>query len=131
MKSLQSQLKAIAAKRGSSGSMGDVVKKSLLRVASAAESKSPVDKGLFKGNWRVAFGSPNNQVNNYVDKNALNEIRVQLGTMKMGEIVFITNPSQYSIFLELGGSEQAPNGMVRITARTFPEIVKDEIRKAR
>ena len=131
MKSLQSQLKAIADKRGNNGSMGDVVKKSLFRVATAAESKSPVDKGLFKGNWRVAFGSSNKQVNNYVDKNALNEIRVELGTMKMGEIVFITNPSSYATFLELGGSEQAPNGMVRITARTFPEIVKDEIRKAR
>ena len=108
-----------------------VIKKSLYRVASAAESMSPVDKGHFKRSWMSAFGAPNEAVNNSGAGDSIGRLNILMGTFKIGEIFYFTNNQPYAVKLEFGLSEQASQGMVRLSARRFPQIVEQEIRAAR
>ena len=129
MKSIQAQLEDIA--RLSEKAAETVVKKSLYRVFSSAESGSPVDKGHFKRSWISAFGAPDVGVNNTGTGNSLTTLNIMLGSFKIGEIFYFTNNQPYALLLEYGLSDQAKSGMVRKAARKFPSIAEDEIRKAR
>ena len=106
-----------------------VVKKSLFRTLSGAESMSPVDTGTFKRSWMSSIGSPD--VSTEATGSAIGRLNISLGTFKIGEIFYFTNNQPYSLKLEYGLSDQASQGMVRIAQQRFPDIVNDEIRKAR
>lgn len=128
MRSLQSQLAEFA--RNSEIDVETVVKKSLFRVFSSAESMSPVDKGHFKRSWMAAFGSPDLDVNNTSSGDSISRLEMKMGTFRIGEIFYFTNNQPYALPLEYGLSEQASSGMVRVSARNFPSIVNSEIRQA-
>ena len=129
MRSIQSQLRDLA--KNSNVDMETVVKKSLFRVFSSAESMSPVDKGHFKRSWIAAFGSPNEDVNNSGSGDSIGQLNIMMGSFKLGEIFYFTNNQPYAVRLEYGLSDQARSGMVRVSARNFPSIVDDETRKAK
>lgn len=118
-------------RKNSSAKAQKAAKASLFRVFSASESMSPVDTGVFKGGWFIAFGAPDNTVNDNASRDSIGPLRVKLGSFKMGEVVYFTNNMPYANLLEYGLSDQAPGGMVRLSARRWPDIVADEIRKAK
>ena len=72
---------------------------------------SPVDTGRFRSNHIVSFGSPNMSYSDNVGGmseafNAINSL-----TPDALPVIYVQNNLPYSVFLELGGSAQSPNGI--------------------
>lgn len=91
---------------------------------------SPVDTGLFKGNWQLTIGAPTNHSLIRYDGTGvqvLNDIQRTVRTFTPGQIAYIQNTVEYGYDLEYGSSQQAPNGMVRITEAKFKMIVEQAI----
>lgn len=61
--------------------------------------KTPVDTGRLRGNWMLGVNSPN----------------AEGLSIKLGDVVYITNNLPYARRIEYGYSKQAPEGMLRRT----------------
>ena len=93
--------------------------------------KTPVDTGRAKGNWFVSEGMPSSAINQDIDKSQLGAVgpsaQAQLNLISIDfGLDFLTNNLPYIRKLELGGSRQAPVGMVRTTLRQFVAIAAKE-----
>lgn len=96
------------------------VRKLCLELDASMVRKSPVDTGRFKGNWNVSFNAPDTSTAEVTDTSGTLSIAkaqaVLSGSSWVGSTVFITNSLPYAYRLEYEGwSNQAPQGMVRIT----------------
>ncbi|WP_188052255.1 HK97 gp10 family phage protein [Aureimonas fodinaquatilis] len=103
------------------------VRKISLDVFSAVILMSPVDTGRFRGNWQVAIGNIPSGTIQIDDKDGTASIgRVQAATLGLeaGQIIYLVNNLPYAQRLEYGYSQQAPGGMVRLTAQRFRPIVE-------
>lgn len=110
----------------------DVFKEVVFQVGSSVVRLSPVDTGRFKANWQITANSPASGSLNAYDQSGndtiarlLNEVQ----QLELGQIAYIVNNLVYSVPLEYGHSQQAPNGMVRITIARFDELVKAAVQK--
>jgi len=103
-----------------------VVRRAGTDVATALVIRSPVDTGRFRANWVCAFHSPSAFITPSTDKSGagtIARITTQLNGWSGGDIYF-TNSLPYAIPLEYGHSDQAPNGMVRLTVNEWNGIVE-------
>ncbi len=78
--------------------------------------KSPVDEGVFRGNWNVGL----NKTNISVDgdrrfREAIAEGNSVIGSIKSGDSIDLSNALPYAMRIEYGWSDQAPAGVVRVT----------------
>jgi hypothetical protein len=105
-----------------------VVKSSFIQLGNEMEFKSPVDTGRFKSNWIGAIGRIDDSTTNSTARNAVGELSLKLGAFRLGDVFYYTNSLPYAQMLEFGLSEQAPAGMVRLTARRWNKIVSDNIK---
>jgi hypothetical protein len=83
--------------------------------------KTPIDKGVARGNWNTEFNKKNTSTNK--DARAIDGItkgKSKLKRFKLGQTVYFTNALPYIVPLEFGHSKQAQNGMMR---RTFQETI--------
>lgn len=119
-----------------------VVRLASLKLLESIDLKSPVGDpntwaspapagytgGQFRANWNYSVGSPNFTITPSKDPNGGESIRKAQGVKyTMGDKIYITNSLPYAYRLEYEGwSNQAPQGMVRISAQEF----KDHVRKA-
>lgn len=107
--------------------MDVAVKKISMELLSSVVLKSPVDTGRFRGNWNVELGKPSYITSDKVDKGGGATIEKGAGIIQAtqfnGATLYITNALPYANRLEDGYSNQAPNGMVRITVVEFQEYV--------
>lgn len=105
----------------------DVHREVLTDVAHRLVHGSPVDTGLFKGNWQFGIGYvPLNPVDT-LDRDGvatLNKLLRLIRMTKVGGNVYFSNNVPYSLALEYGHSKQAPMGMVRITV-TDAQLITD------
>ena len=109
--------------------------------------RSPVDTGRFRGNWLVSFddwpggdgGGFGASVRDGGDREA-NARSAQEHAMrqaskfskgKAGVKVLMVNNVPYSVELELGSSQQAPHGVVRVTAEEFAQAARNAARSVR
>jgi len=97
--------------------------------------KSPVDTGRFRASWRVGI----NRVDLTVEPDLvrMEDTSAQgpagptasqqstINKAKFGDTISITNNVEYAEFLENGASDQAPQGVLKVT---FEEI-KDQLRR--
>lgn len=100
----------------------------ILSIDAKLIQRSPVDTGRFRANWNYGIGVMDLTVTNVTDPSgslALSKLNSGVELTKLGDIVHITNNLPYAIPLEFGHSEQAPNGMVRITAAESSGIVRN------
>jgi hypothetical protein len=79
---------------------------------------SPVDSGLFRGNWQVSDGAPPSAPTAATDKSGAQTIA--LGSREIAKVrpygrTWIANLLDYAQCLEDGHSQQAPAGMVAVT----------------
>ena len=90
---------------------------------------SPVDTGLFRGNWRCSQGSYSGDTYDTLDRQAENAVAEagKANEFKVGGVVYYVNNIEYGLGLEYGNSRQAPMGMVRITAASFDYFLKKAI----
>lgn len=119
-----------------------VVRLASLKLLESIDLKSPVGDpntwaspapdgytgGQFRANWNYSVGSPNFTITPSKDPSGGESIRKAQGVKyTMGDKIYITNSLPYAYRLEYEGwSNQAPQGMVRISAQEF----RDHVRKA-
>ena len=79
--------------------------------------RSPVDTGAFRQNHRVSVGNIDNSFDvNDTGNDALSKgIRTIQAGGGLGKIVYISNSLPYAVFLEDGGSQQAPLGIYSLS----------------
>jgi len=135
--------------------MEKVVKMSTLYVFGEVVMRSPVDTGRFRANWTCTYGQPAiGYTRDALDKGSstLETVASQIERFPVGGWMWLANSLPYAGVLEYGGfpnppkygsqkmgeagfaihviggySMQAPQGMVRITAREFDAEVKRRI----
>lgn len=102
------------------------VKNSLVRL-------SPVAEGDYVADWDVAAGNwPTDTEQRSDPSKRATRARLQpdLNDLRMGETVFFENNDPVATKLEFGYSKQAPQGVVRMTARRWRSFVSGAARAA-
>jgi hypothetical protein len=110
------------------GNADRAVRRICLGVLSNVVIASPVDTGRFRGNWQVGVSAPVISTANSPQKDpgaVISEAAGKLAGVHAGAVVYITNSLPYALSLEFGHSQQAPDGMVRLTFRRIDQIVAD------
>lgn len=88
------------------------------------KERSPVLTGRFRASWTIALGQVDPTVAPPVPKGGLATVAApQIPAVAFGDVVYLANSLPYARRLEYGWSQQAPAGMVRITAAETPERV--------
>lgn len=128
-----------------------VVRLSTLEMFSRVVLRSPVDTGRFRANWNVSYNVPDDSTSSNLDtsgRGKLAEVKSAVLSMPVGGVIYMCNSLPYAIPLEYGlypnppirgskkrgeesvqvhvtggFSNQAPAGMVRVTAREFAYAV--------
>lgn len=88
---------------------------------------SPVKTGRFRNNWQIAEGVPNTTTTKTTG-DPTQRLQGYAKTVSIGGVVYITNSLPYAIPLEYGWSQQAPNGMVRVTVRDYEQFIANAVR---
>jgi hypothetical protein len=88
-------------------------------------TRTPVDTGRAKSNWRIAAGSKNlsTDENTNVAGNTSEQLSVAGSLSLKDQVVYISNNLPYAMPLEFGHSGQAPQGMVRVTALEVKSLI--------
>lgn len=97
--------------------MDQVVRKVLVDMTADLVRLTPVDTGHARSNWFFGYEPPST-----IDPTALqsgspsfNRMNIFAAALRAGGVFYITNNVPYILRLEFGSSQQAPNGMARIT----------------
>ncbi len=111
----------------------NVLQTIVIMVGKSVVTLSPVDTGLFKGNWQLTIdGSATSSLIRYDTEgySTLKDIASKSNSFTAGQVAYIQNMVTYGYDLEYGSSAQArdPDGMVRVTAMRFSRIVEDAVR---
>lgn len=80
---------------------------------------SPVDTGRFRGNWQQTLDTPASGVLETTDKSGGPTITAGtavLSTVPAFSVTWLVNNLDYAVALEKGHSQQAPRGMLSVTA---------------
>lgn len=111
----------------------DTVKRKIaFDVAARLVMRTPVDTGKARANWMVGVGSVNQSTTDDEDKAGSSTITALAQDIKMANAkddtsIFITNSLPYIARLEYGFSQQAPEGMVRLTVAEFSGIAASAV----
>ena len=94
-------------------------RKITLELFSNVILKSPVDTGRFRANWNCSIGSPDRSTSEETDKSgsaAIGRVRSEVTKYTLdGRSIYLANSLPYAERLENGWSDQAPQGMVRLS----------------
>jgi hypothetical protein len=122
-------LKKITEKAGAQAD--NVAKKIILDVFSSVTLKSPVDTGRFRGNWQLQSGLVDAKTDSPEDKTgqlAIAAANIKIKGYSSKLITYISNSLPYAQRLENGYSDQAPQGMVRLTVIEFRRMIRKAAR---
>ena len=122
-------LKKITEKAGAQAD--NVAKKIILDVFSSVTLKSPVDTGRFRGNWQLQSGFVDAKTDSQEDKTgqlAIAAANIKIKGYSSKLITYISNSLPYAQRLENGYSDQAPQGMVRLTVIEFRRTIRKAAR---
>jgi hypothetical protein len=109
-----------------------VVRTVTLEMGNSLIEMSPVDTGRFRANWQHNSARPHTGTTETVDpsgQGSKSQLAASLQPVKAGGIEFVSNNLPYARELESGSSQQAPAGMVRVTATRFRQLLRDEVKK--
>jgi hypothetical protein len=108
----------------------DTLQDIVLLIGKNLITLSPVDTGLFKGNWQLSIGTGTNSSllrHDPTGSAALSDLLVNVRSFTVGQIAYIQNHLTYGYDLEYGSSQQAPDGVLRVTEARFLRIVNEAI----
>lgn len=111
-----------------------VLRKVSAEVLREVVLRSPVDTGAFRGAWVAAIGEVVTQPSPVLDKTgelAISRAEAVLRRASVGQVISIVNNLPYGPRLEYGWSQQAPQGMVRLTIARWQEFVAKAALEAR
>jgi len=109
-----------------------IVRGTAIKLFSEIIFSSPVDEGTFRSNWNATVKTPSTQVNEDLirtDDSIIGSMSKVVESSKSYSSFILTNNLPYARRLEFGYSDQAPQGMVRVNAIRFNELIKEEARK--
>jgi hypothetical protein len=125
----------------------EVVRATALKLFTSIIVSSPIDEGTFRNNWFLSGVVPSAEVNPTdnagSDAGAIAEMTSDLKKLKLWENITLTNNLPYARVIEYGGyigsgpntvggfSKQAPQGVVRVNAVRFQNIINEEAAKVR
>lgn len=110
-----------------------VLQKVALDMLAGVITRSPVDTGFFRANWRVGInhvdlsGPTDNPAGTPFTTSGAGEASILQA--RFGDVIFITNNTVYALALENGHSGQAPQGVMRITFEDVTARLDATIRK--
>jgi hypothetical protein len=111
-----------------------VTRKVILELHSSMVLKSPVDTGRFRANWQVGDRTVNltTTVSTDPDGNgAISRAAAIIERLDLGGVIYLTNSLPYSYRLEHGGSQQAPQGMVKLTVLEYSGFLAKAIARSK
>jgi tRNA(Glu) U13 pseudouridine synthase TruD len=106
-------------------------RESFIAATQSVMFKAPVDKGVFKNSFFTEINGITTHTTDEADKTGqkrLDEAKSESLKIKIGDSISFVSLSPYGPRLENGYSEQAPNGMVRLTAAEWPQIVAQVVK---
>jgi hypothetical protein len=110
-----------------------VIRGTAIKLFKSIIISSPVDEGTFRANWFVSGATPSNQVNENVgggySSDVISRTSRDVEALVNWEAITFTNNLPYARRLEFGYSNQAPQGMVRVNAMRFNELIREEVSK--
>jgi hypothetical protein len=136
-----------------------VVRASTLEVFKRVIMRSPVDTGRFRANWNASYNALDELTTGRKDPDGaatINRANRAVLSYPIGGVMYLSNSLPYAVVLEYGlypnppirgsikrrdgetaptvhvtggYSNQAPQGMVRLTAREFAEAVQRSLRE--
>ena len=109
--------------------LDDVLQTVVIMVGKSLITLSPVDTGLFRGNWQLSYSGTDGPINrlDQTGNATISELVDRSKSFTAGQVAYIQNHVFYGHDLEYGSSKQAPKGMVRITAARFNQIVQEAL----
>ena len=112
------------------GTLDNVLQTIVVMVGKSVITLSPVDTGLFRGNWQLTYSGSHGPIDrlDQTGNSTIAELVSRSRTFTAGQVAYIQNHIEYGHDLEYGSSRvQAPNGMVRVTAARFNQIVAEAL----
>jgi hypothetical protein len=116
----------------------EIVLKFVLEVRSRIIVRTPVDSGRARNNWQYGLDAPpGGQIggpDSSFDRSGVQaeaRIATQIPAKAAGHVHYLVNNVHYIQSLEDGSSQQAPNGMVKLTLQEAPQILDSAVRSVR
>ena len=88
-----------------------------LNISRRVDMMSPVDTGLFRANWQATLDQPYTGAVKPMNRAGSIDHVIPFAKAANGHVFYLTNKIPYAKKLEYGHSQQAPNGMVRVSAK--------------
>lgn len=110
--------------------MSQVLRLAIIEAGERLVTRSPVDTGRFKSNWRYGLTTPDLFTTEKTGERAVQNLD-EMPADLLGFRHWITNALPYGPALERGSSKQAPNGFAGLTAVEWPNIVNLAVRQTR
>jgi hypothetical protein len=111
---------------GNKERMERVMREAVAEAGARIIERTPVDTGFARANW---FPTLNGQM--AAGGGGAVVATVSFSGARLGDTLGMVNNTEYIRALEYGHSQQAPQGMVRVTARQWPTIVKETAMRVR
>lgn len=92
--------------------------------------RTPVDTGRARSNWQTTINTPASGNLSSFDRNgsnALSQAARIAATADGDDTIWLVNNLPYIIRLEYGYSDQAPQGMLRLSVQQFRAALRDQI----
>ena len=108
-----------------------VVRKAAFELQGMMIDTSPVRTGRFRSNWAVGLGAINTSTDAAPDKTgdaAKGRAQAALQGWKPGQTIYLSNSLPYALRLERGWSQQAPQGMVRLTVQRYGDALAEAVK---
>jgi len=88
-----------------------------LNISRRVDNMSPFDTGLFRANWQATLDQPYTGATKPANRAGGIDHVIPFAKTANGHIFYLTNKIPYARALEYGHSQQAPMGMVRVSAK--------------
>ncbi len=100
-----------------------------MKILAGVVERTPVDTGFARNNWLVTRGSVGDETPYPAEDNVDGVLSREIGEIEqiakmqdLKEIIYVWNAVPYIVYLETGSSDQAPEGMLRVT---FAQIASE------
>lgn len=111
----------------------EIMRDATQRVSNSLVRISPVDEGDYVADWDVNIGgwpSDSEQAPDSRKTRTRARLREIIKPVQYGQSVFFENDDPAALALEFGYSKQAPQGVVRLTARRWRGFVRGAAKAA-
>ena len=99
-----------------------------INISRRVANMSPADTGLFRANWQATLDQPYTGAVKTANRQGSIDHVIPFAKAANGHVFYLTNKLPYAQALEYGHSAQAPDGMVRVSARMALQELEDAVR---